>query len=157
MTNKFFEYVRKVNYYETDKMGITHHSNYIRWMEEARTAFLNHHDCGYAKFEEYGVVSPVLSVNCQYKQTTTFEDEIKIIVSVKRYTGVKLTFRYLMVNAQTEAVVLVGESEHCFLDRNHIPVIVKKRFPEFDSVLKKLIAVNDSERVELDGATGVSN
>ena len=26
---------RKVNYYETDKMGITHHSNYIR-MEEAR-------------------------------------------------------------------------------------------------------------------------
>lgn len=28
------KYIHKVNYYETDKMGITHHSNYIRWMEE---------------------------------------------------------------------------------------------------------------------------
>ena len=33
-------YVHVVQYYETDKMGITHHSNYIRWMEEARIDFL---------------------------------------------------------------------------------------------------------------------
>ncbi len=30
----------QVQYYETDKMGVTHHSNYIRFMEEARVAFL---------------------------------------------------------------------------------------------------------------------
>ena len=34
-------YRHKVQYYETDKMGITHHSNYIRWMEEARIWFLS--------------------------------------------------------------------------------------------------------------------
>ena len=28
-------YNHTVQYYETDKMGITHHSNYIRWMEKA--------------------------------------------------------------------------------------------------------------------------
>lgn len=33
-------YIHRVNYYETDKMGITHHSNYLRWMEEARLDFL---------------------------------------------------------------------------------------------------------------------
>lgn len=33
-------YLHKVQYYETDKMGIAHHSNYIRWMEEARVDFL---------------------------------------------------------------------------------------------------------------------
>lgn len=32
-------YLHKVQYYETDKMGIVHHSNYIRWMEEARVDF----------------------------------------------------------------------------------------------------------------------
>lgn len=144
MENITFDYIRKVNYYETDKMSITHHSNYIRWMEEARTAFLNHYGCGYAKFEEYGVVSPVISVNCQYKQTTTFEDEIKITVSVKQYTGVKLKFSYLMVNTKTNAVVMIGESEHCFLDQNHIPVIVKKRFPEFHAVLNSLIVKDNA-------------
>jgi acyl-CoA thioester hydrolase len=28
-------YVHKVQYYETDQMGVVHHSNYIRWFEEA--------------------------------------------------------------------------------------------------------------------------
>ena len=30
------KYVHTVKYYETDRMGFTHHSNYVRWMEEAR-------------------------------------------------------------------------------------------------------------------------
>ena len=29
-------YIRRANYYETDQMGIVHHSNYIRYSEEAR-------------------------------------------------------------------------------------------------------------------------
>ena len=34
---KQFKYERKINYYETDKMGVVHHSNYIRFLEEARS------------------------------------------------------------------------------------------------------------------------
>ena len=33
-------YTRPIQYYETDRMGVVHHSNYIRWMEEARVAYL---------------------------------------------------------------------------------------------------------------------
>ena len=33
---------RKVQYYETDMMGITHHANYIHWMEEARIDFMDY-------------------------------------------------------------------------------------------------------------------
>lgn len=29
------KYQHKVQYYETDKMGIVHHSNYIKWMESS--------------------------------------------------------------------------------------------------------------------------
>ena len=142
MENKSYDYIRKVNYYETDKMGITHHSNYIRRMEEARTALLNNYECGYAKFESYGVVSPVLSVNCQYKHTTTFEDEIRINVKIEQYTGVKLKFKYVMTNVKTGNTVFIGESEHCFIDKNGIPIIVRKRFPELDSILKSLVTEN---------------
>ena len=49
-------YKHKVNYYETDKMGITHHSNYIRFMEEARVYFLEQIGWGYDKFEEKGII-----------------------------------------------------------------------------------------------------
>ena len=62
-----FSYDWVVQYYETDRMGITHHSNYIRFMEEARVDFLKNIGWGYDKLEEDGVVSPVVSVNCNYK------------------------------------------------------------------------------------------
>lgn len=62
-------YQHEVQYYETDRMGITHHSNYIRWMEEARVAFLKEIGWDYAKFEEMGIISPVIDVQCQYKNT----------------------------------------------------------------------------------------
>ena len=138
--NEIRDYIRKVNYYETDKMGITHHSNYIRWMEEARTDFLNQNGCGYAKFEAFGVVSPVLSLSCQYKRSTTFEDEIRIHVRLVRYTGIRLTFRYTMTDIRTGETVFIGESEHCFLGQNGCPVMVMKRFPAFHEILKGLTA-----------------
>lgn len=46
-------YKHSVQYYETDRMGITHHSNYVRWMEEARSFLLKDigfpYDCIEAK------------------------------------------------------------------------------------------------------------
>ena len=46
-------------------MGITHHSNYIRWMEEARIEFLDQIGWNYARLEELGVLSPVTAVQIQ--------------------------------------------------------------------------------------------
>ena len=60
------DYVHKVHYYETDKMGIVHHSNYIRWMEEARVAMLDRLGVGFAKMEALGIYSPVVGVQCRF-------------------------------------------------------------------------------------------
>ena len=87
-------YKHTVQYYETDRMGITHHSNYIRWMEEARVDFLEQAGWGYDKLEEAGIISPVTSVQCQYKESTTFRDEVEIFVAVKEFKGVRLVLEY---------------------------------------------------------------
>ena len=52
-------YHHTVQYYETDRMGITHHSNYIRWMEEARVDFLRQLGWGYDRLEAEEIISPV--------------------------------------------------------------------------------------------------
>ena len=46
------EYVHQAQYYETDQMGIIHHSNYIRWMEEARIAYMDEMDFPYKKWKQ---------------------------------------------------------------------------------------------------------
>ena len=127
-------YVHKVQYYETDRMGITHHSNYIRWMEEARIAFLAGIGFSYAKLEEMGVVSPILSISCKFLAATTFDDDIFITVSVTEFRGVKLHLAYVMKNAEGKTVCEAA-SEHAFLDRNGRPVRMKKEYPELFAAL----------------------
>ena len=136
------KYIHKVNYYETDKMGITHHSNYIRFMEEARMNFLCEVGYPMTRLESEYVTSPIVSVNCEYKHPTTYSDEIEIEISVTKYTGVKLFLSYIMKNADTGTVVATADSTHCFIDKNGMPIAVKKRFPDFDSVLSLLSEEN---------------
>ncbi len=135
-------YIHKVNYYETDKMGVTHHSNYIRWMEEARIEFLDKIGYSYYKLEQDGIMSPVIGIECDYKATTTFNDEIEIMVSVKEFKGVRLVIEYKMINYKTKELVLYGTSKHCFVNKEGKPIILKKEFPEFDKALKEQFSLD---------------
>ena len=131
-------YIHKVNYYETDKMGIVHHSNYIRWMEEARIDFLEQIGFGYDRLEADEIISPVIAVECDYKMSTTFGDNIEIEVAIEEFKGVKLIIKYIMRNVQTNDIVLIGRTKHCFVNKDKKPIILKKEYPEFDQKLKNI-------------------
>lgn len=126
-------YKHKVCYYETDKMGITHHSNYIRWMEEARIDFLSQIGWNYDKLEEMGIISPVIAVECKYKQNTTFPDVITILVKVEEFKGVKLKLRYEMKKG--DILVCEGYSEHCFLNKEGKIISLKKEYLDIYNAL----------------------
>lgn len=125
------EYVHKVKYYECDRMGITHHSNYIRFMEEARVDLLDQLGYGFEKMEADGVVSPVVEVNCTYRKTTTFQDEISIEVKLVKVTSLKFSFAY--TGRKDGEVVFVGESTHCLME-NGRPVKLMDRYPSLFKV-----------------------
>ena len=130
-------YVHQVQYYETDKMQITHHSNYIRFMEEARVSFMEQTGFGYKAMEDGGVVSPVISISCEYRKSTTFGDNIIIDIKVLKLNGVKLELGYTMTcDGQ---VVCNATSRHCFLDSEGKLVNIKKTLPEFYAALEALM------------------
>ncbi len=139
------KYTHTVQYYETDKMGVTHHSNYIRFMEEARVHFMDEIGFPMLKLEEMGVSFPVVSVSCKYKHPTTFEDEIEIETSLTAYSGVKSTFNYVMRNKATGSVVVTATSMHCMLDKDGVPIRLKNNFPELDAVLKEAMQANQTD------------
>lgn len=130
-------YKHKVQYYETDKQGVTHHSNYIRIMEEARVDAMEQMGFGYERMEEAGVFSPVMAVTCDYKRPTTFADIIEIETSVAELSRLKAKFAYTMTCRGQ--LVCKGTSLHCFLDRSGRPVAIETAFPEFHQELVKLI------------------
>ncbi len=67
-----FTFERTINYYETDRMGVVHHSNYIRFLEEARCEWMRTLEMPFEVLEENGLTIPVLGVNCEYKHHVTF-------------------------------------------------------------------------------------
>lgn len=126
-----FTFERRINYYETDRMGVVHHSNYIRFLEEARCQMLDANLMPYSAFEEQGVMIPVLGVDCNYKQHVTFDDVIVIHPFVKEFNGVRLTMGYQITNKKTGDLVLTGETKHCFTDMNLRPIRLQKQIPDF--------------------------
>ena len=126
---------RKINYYETDKMGVVHHSNYIRFLEEARCYLLDKIELPFSLLEENGITIPVLGVNCEYKYHVTFGDTILVKVFVKEYSGVRMTVGYDVKDKKTGRTVLEGETKHCFTNINLKPINLKKYKPEFSEKL----------------------
>lgn len=126
------EYEHRVQYYETDQMGCVHHSNYIRWMEEARVFLLDQLGCSYKSMEDAGVICPVLGVSCQYKEMVHFGESVLIRTRIKHYNGFRLTLEYEMCLKGSSRICTAGESSHCFLAKEGQPLSLKRSFPEWD-------------------------
>ena len=139
-------YSRRVQYYETDMMGIVHHANYIRWMEEARVDFMERIGFPYAVLEAKGVFSPVRSLRCDYKRPCTFGDKIDITVSLESFNGVVATLRYRMTKADGGEEVCEAVSEHCFLDREGRFVRLKRDMPGLFARMEELCAEEGKEK-----------
>lgn len=137
-----YTYERKINYYETDKMGVVHHSNYIRFLEEARCYWLENLGMPFASFEKNNVTIPVLGVNCTYKHHVTFGDTLLINVIIKEYSGVRMTVAYEVLNKETNEPAIIAETKHCFTNKNLKPINLKKYIPEYDEKFRKLKTEN---------------
>ena len=135
-------YKHIVQYYETDMMGFVHHSNYIRWMEEARADYLRQLGIDYMGMERDGIVSPTIEVSCRYKKSTTFLDEVTITVSMAEFKGVKLKFAYIMTNANGE-VVAEANSVHCFINKNGRTIKIAKEYPRYYEIIMDNITISD--------------
>ncbi len=128
-------YIHKVHYYETDKMGFVHHSNYIRWFEEARSDFFDKIGAPYTVTESMGIISPVLSVSCEYKKSCYYGEDILICVTLEKVGNVKFFVSYKVMSKDGE-LRATGTSSHCFLNSEGQVISLKRVRPELFEVLK---------------------
>lgn len=94
-----------VRYYETDQMGIVHHSNYIRYFECGRSDMMVKAGLPIEKIEEAGVMLPIVSVECRYKRPARMGDIIKIVSSVSKVPTAKLLVDTQIYNQSGDLLV----------------------------------------------------
>ena len=144
-------YERKVQYYETDMMGIAHHANYLHWMEEARIDFMEQIGYSYAEMEGQGVYSPVRSLNMEYLHPCTFNDTVLISVSIAAFNGARLILRYEMKKKRNGEPICTANSEHAFIDQEGHLLRLKRAVPELSHKIELLCDKNtSSENMEGD-------
>ena len=132
-------YKRKVHFYETDRMGIVHHSNYARWFEEARLYYMEQLGLPYHAFEAWGLLSPVLYCNTTFHKAIRFPEEFSVSVKLKDFGGVRFSVAYQIYVAGNEQPVTTGETGHCVLNADMHPVRLEKQYPELHARMLALL------------------
>lgn len=116
---------RLVQVYETDMMGIVHHSNYIRFFEETRVRWFI--DQGLLDHSLQSVSQlTVLNVQAQYLIPLKYGDVIDIEMQI-RSEGARVFIQYRIYN-QYQKICTVGQTVHCALDQELKPIRLRKEF-----------------------------
>lgn len=129
-------YKRRANYYETDMMGIVHHSNHIRYFEEARLDYMKSFGCDVLEMEKEGIIIPNVDAYAKYYIPVRFGEEVDIEVSLTTFNGIKMEYTFTM-RKQNGELAAEGHTMHCFVKSNFRPISLKKAFPEY---YQKLLA-----------------
>lgn len=107
-----------VRYAETDAMGIVHHSNYLVYFEEGRSAYARQRGNPYSNFEREGHLLVVAEATLRYSQPARYEQRLTVRTWLEAMKSRGLTFAYEIVDADTGAVLVTGQTKHICLDRN---------------------------------------
>ena len=131
-----FETKIRVQYYETDKMGIVHHSNYIRYFETARTEFFRSSGYAYDDMEKSGIWMPVLAVNVDFKTPAVYDEVLVLACGISKLKCASVEMEYEIRNEETGAVHALGTSRHAFTTPQLKPIRLKQEAPEFYKIFK---------------------
>jgi len=96
-------------------MGVVYHGNYAQFFEIGRTEWLRSLGITYKNIEKEGVMLPVISLNCNFKKSALYDDEITITTTLKKTPAVKIEFDYTITNQNNE-LICIGNTVLAFIN-----------------------------------------
>ena len=104
----------RVPFYETDAMGVVHHSNYVRYLELARITWLGEHDRPYSEYVREGFHFATTRVEVDYRSPARFDDEVRVQTWADWVRGASLRMGYVLHVGDTLAAT--AATEHASVD-----------------------------------------
>ncbi len=123
-----------MQFYETDAQGIVHHSNYLRYFEEARGELLRFLGLPYSHLRKKGYEVVLLEAQCQFLKPIYYDEEIKIELNLSNINRFTFSFEYLV--SSSGLLKAKGYTKHCLIREGRIvsiPLEVKEKLNLFFS------------------------
>jgi len=105
----------RVQYFETDCMGVVHHSNYIRYFEMGRTEMMRDLGFPYSAMENTGVKMPIILTECRYLFPATYDELLTIRTTIKEPISARIRFEYEIYN-ESGKQICTGAVELAFIN-----------------------------------------
>ena len=131
----------RVNYSETDQMGVVYHANYLVWFDRARTELMRRTGLSYRELEQQGVYLAVSEIRIRYRAPARYDDLVQVRCWVRDVASRRVTFGYVVERAEGGPVLATGETALISLTHQH----TLTRIPEH--VSKLLTPVADPVRL----------
>ena len=131
-----FNWSVRVYYEDTDVAGLVYHSNYLKYMERARTEWLR--DLGYSQEklkQELGIIFVVKNMNIKFLQPAKMDELLRVDARIKELGGARIVFNQVIVNEQAGVVCDAEVNVACLDSITFKP----RRLPE--SIHKELCLV----------------
>jgi acyl-CoA thioester hydrolase len=112
------EIIHRVYYNETDQMGRVYHSNYLVWMEKARTEWLRECGISYKDLENMGIMLPVSDLSIKYLNAVEYDEEVHIHIYPGKLNRIKVDFKYEFYNKDKSIQFAESNSTNVFTDKD---------------------------------------
>jgi acyl-CoA thioester hydrolase len=109
----------RVNYSETDQMGVVYHANYLVWLDRARTEHLR--DCGmsYRELEALGFFLTVVEARVRYRRPARYDDLLRVRCWVRERNPRRVIFGYAVERTASDQLLATAETALIALNRDH--------------------------------------
>jgi acyl-CoA thioester hydrolase len=109
----------RVNYSETDQMGVVYHARYVVWLDIARTEHLRQAGFSYRGLEEEGVRLVVTDLQIRYRKPARYDDLIRVTSRIKDVASRRVIFSYDVAHAESGTLLADAETTLICLDQQH--------------------------------------
>ena len=106
----------RVNYSETDQMGVVYHARYLVWLDVARCEHLRLSGMSYRELEQAGLRLAVSELAIRYRQPARYDDLIRIRCWIREVASRRVDFGYAVEHAEDQRLLATASTRLIALD-----------------------------------------
>ncbi len=130
-----------IRFSEVDSLTIVWHGHYIKYFEDAREKFGRDYGLGYLDVYNYGFVTPIVKVECDFKKPLKYGEKAIVEAIYVNTPAAKIHFRFKVYNAANMELVATGSSTQVFLTRENFELYLT--IPDFYAAWKKKVGIKE--------------
>jgi acyl-CoA thioester hydrolase len=113
---------KRIYYHDTDAGGVVYYGNYLKYLEEARTEFLEKKSLSVKDFHDRGFLYAVRKCDVTYRSPARYGDTIRCEAELVKITAAQLVFNQKISDNTSGRLLVEAEVTLVCLTKDFKPV-----------------------------------